>query len=121
MANQLSKNRRFILLAPILALMLVYCFSRLQNLLAFPPFIDEFLHIDWAQDVYKGHFLTGAENGRLLALWWISLFYLSGSSALWIARAVTILFSLIGLATVYSLGRRFAATIGGILAAAFYI
>src|SRR5581483_4989759 len=75
----------------------------------------------WAQDVYRGHFLTGAENGRLLALWWMSLFRLTGDDVLWIGRTVTILFSMIGLATVYSLGRNFASTIGGTLAAAFYI
>jgi hypothetical protein len=96
-------------------------FSRLLNLLAFPPFIDEYLHIAWAQDVYRGHFLTGAENGRLIALWWMALFQLSGDGVLWIVRTVTILFSMVGLATVYSLGRKFAATIGGILAASLYI
>ena len=108
-------------LAIFILLALLFLLSRFQNLLAFPPFIDEYLHIAWAQDVYRGHFLTGAANGRLLALWWMSLFYLSGHSALWIGRAVTILFSLLGLASVYSLGRKFAATTGAVLSALFYI
>src|SRR5690242_9345193 len=116
-----SKLTQRITLIFALALMFVYLFSRLLNLLAFPPFIDEYLHIAWAQDAYRGHFLTGAENGRLLALWWMSLFRLTGDDVLWIGRAVTILFSMLGMAAVYSLGWKFASTIGGVLAAVFYI
>src|SRR5260221_10924066 len=56
-----------------LSIFSLYLLSRLYHLLALPPFIDEYLHIVWAQDVYRRRFLTGAENGRLLALWYMYL------------------------------------------------
>src|SRR5258708_31044503 len=108
-------------LAIFILLALLFLLSRFQNLLAFPPFIDEYLHIAWAQDVYSGHFLTGAANGRLLALWWMSLFYLSGNSALWIWREVPRLFNPLRLASGYSLCRKFSSQSGAILSSQLYI
>ncbi|HVO69958.1 MAG TPA: glycosyltransferase family 39 protein [Aggregatilineaceae bacterium] len=108
-------------LVPVLCLFVVYILSRLHHVLAMPPFIDEFLHIQWAQDVYSGHFLTGAANGRLLALWWMALFQLSGDGLLWTTRTVTLLFGLIAVAAVYNLGQVLASRCAGLLAAVFYI
>ncbi|MEP7284209.1 MAG: glycosyltransferase family 39 protein [Chloroflexota bacterium] len=108
-------------LLPILCLLLLYMFSRMYHLLALPPFIDESIHIQWASDVYRGRFLTGAENGRLLALWWIALFQLSGDGVLWVTRTATLLVCLINVALLYSLGKTLVSRFAGILAASLYI
>jgi hypothetical protein len=116
-----SRSEHFSALLPVACLLLVYILTRVDNLLAMPPFIDEFLHIQWAQDVYRGHFFTGAANGRLLALWWMSLFQLSGDNLLWLTRTATLLVGTVGVAVVYSLARVLSSRFAGLLAAVFYI
>ena len=103
-----------------MSLLLIYVFLRLQNLLTFPPFIDEMAHIDWARDLYRLHPFIGASNGKLFGLWWMALFGLYGNGALFVARAATILFSVVGAAALYSLGRHFAGMWGGALVVLFY-
>src|SRR5579859_2496347 len=106
----------------ILGVFFVYLVTRLYHLLALPPFIDESIHIRWASDVYQGHFLSGAGDGRLLALWWMSLFQLSGNASLWLTRYATILFCMINVAVLFNLGTYLGKTyLAGILAAVFYI
>ncbi len=121
LATPPDRTRRFLRLLPIIILMLVYLFSRLYRVLVYPPFIDESVHIQWAQDVYSGHLLTGAANGRLLALWWMSGFQLWGDATLWLGRVSTILTGLLSVAVVYSLSRYFASRFAGLLAVALYI
>ncbi|MCC7447267.1 MAG: hypothetical protein IT324_07630 [Anaerolineae bacterium] len=96
----------FASLLPILALLLIYMFVRMHNLLALPPFLDEFHHIEWANDTLTGHPLIAAPNGKLFGVWWLALFQPYGSGVIWVVRAATIIFSLLGVAAVYSTGRR---------------
>src|SRR5450432_4298454 len=93
---------RFLPLLSIVLLLLLYIFARLHSLLALPAFIDESIHINWAQDVYRGHLLSGALDGKLLAFWWLSLFQLSGGGLLWLARAATVLMCTFNAALLYS-------------------
>lgn len=114
-------SRHFSALIPMMGLLLIYLVSRLHDVLAMPPFIDEVTHIRWAQDVCRGHLFTAAADGRVLAVWWLSLFQLSGDNLLWITRTATLLFSMISVAVLYNLGRIVASRWAGLLAAVFYI
>lgn len=105
---------------PIL-LILVYWFTRTQDLLRFPIFIDETVHILWARDVYDYRFFTGAANGKLFGLWWMAAMGLEGDGVFFVVRAATILFQTITVATLFSLGHYFAGKWGATLAVLFYI
>jgi Dolichyl-phosphate-mannose-protein mannosyltransferase len=112
---------RFLPLLLIVLLLLLYVFTRLHSLLALPAFIDESIHINWAQDVYRGHLLSGASDGRLLALWWLALFQLSGGGLLWLARAATVLMCTLNATLLYSIGKNLGSKWVGLLAAGLYI
>ena len=90
-------------LIPVTLLMILYFILSIHDLLRFPPFIDESWHIGFAQDVLSGHIFAGATHGKFLAPIWMALFIPMGISQLFLARAATVLFSMIGLAFVYGL------------------
>lgn len=102
------------------AVLLIALFLRVHNLLIYPPFIDEAHHILWSSDVYTLHPFTGASNGKLFGLWWMAGFGMYGDGALWLARAASGLFSLIGIAGIYRLGSILVAPWVGLLAALAY-
>ncbi|HEX3051704.1 MAG TPA: glycosyltransferase family 39 protein [Aggregatilineaceae bacterium] len=89
-------------------LLLFFLTLRLMDVLSFPGFIDEHEHIRWAREVYETRFFAGASSGRLFGLWWMSVFGLQQDNALWLARASTALFNLVGAAVLFDLGRRLA-------------
>lgn len=103
-----------------IAILWIHLGLRLHNLLSFPPLVDEADHIAWARDLYDLHPFTGAANGRLFGLWWMALFGLDGDGALAVARAATVLFSLITVAVIFDLGRRLVTREAGILGAVIY-
>ena len=116
-----TASRTIAWLLPV-GLMLLFVALRWHDLLRFPIFLDEADHIDWASDVYQAHPFTGAINGKLFGLWWMALFDLSATQAtMWLVRAVTVLFQLLSVATLYALGRRFAGLWGGGLAVALML
>lgn len=102
-------------------LLLLYWYSRIHDLLSFPIFLDETVHIQWAKDIYDLHPFTGASNGKLFGLWWIALFGLEGDGIIFVIRAATILFQTITIAGLFSLGRYFGGRWGAFLASSFYI
>lgn len=102
------------------ALLLLFAALRLLDILHFPIFIDEVVHVDWADDVYALRPLTGAANGKLFGLWWMALFALEGDQAVLLARTATVLFALLGAALVYRLGASLAGQGAGLLALLLY-
>ncbi len=108
------------LLLSATTVLLIALFLRAHNTLLYPPFIDEAHHILWASDVYTLHPFTGASNGKLLGLWWMSSFGLYGDGALWLARVATGLFGLIGITALYRVGALLASPLLGLLAALAY-
>jgi 4-amino-4-deoxy-L-arabinose transferase-like glycosyltransferase len=89
-----------------ITLFFLYLGLRLHALLALPPFLDEADHVAWANDlVLYMHPFTGASNGKLFGLWWMTAFQLHGEATFWIVRASVVWFNMLGVAVVYSLVR----------------
>lgn len=107
-------------LALPLLLILIFAGVRLGDLMRFPIFIDEAIHVDWANDVYALRPLTGAANGKLFGLWWMALMGMEGDQALFLARAATVLFSVIGAALLYRLGAMLTGRRAGLLGLILY-
>src|SRR5258708_7648093 len=119
-----GKKRRtatFSSLLPIIGLLLLYVLVRTPALSSFPPFIDEIGHVRLAQQVLAGHVWIGATESKLLVPWWLAVFQPFGPAQVWIGRAATILFSMIGLAAVYKLGAQLSFRWAGMLAVLVYI
>ncbi len=107
-------------IGPAVVLLLVFIGLRLYDLPHFPIFLDEMSHIDWADDSYAWRPFTGAANGKLFGLWWMALFGLQGDQALFLARAATALFALIGAALLYRTAALLAGQGVGVLALFIY-
>ncbi|HLY28238.1 MAG TPA: glycosyltransferase family 39 protein [Aggregatilineales bacterium] len=105
----------------IIGVLFTYLITRFFHLLALPPFIDEHEVIAFAQDVYRGRLLTGAAQGRLLLVWYASLFQMTGPGVLWLTRGITALFATLNVAVIFSLGKRWASRWVGLLGAVLYI
>src|SRR5215475_1263417 len=108
MQNSRSNRLSLALWIAVLGVFFVYLITRFYHLLALPPFIDEHEVIAFAQDVYRGRFFTGAAQGRLLLVWYASLFQMTGPAVLWITRGITALFAMVNVAVIYNLGQRWA-------------
>src|SRR5579863_7139295 len=72
-------------------LLLVFLVSRLLGINVFPPFIDEAVHIRYAQAGFQFSPLIYASEGRLFALWWYRLFQQQLMASIWLLRASTLL------------------------------
>jgi len=97
-----------------------FTFLHFRKLLYFPAFLDEISHIDWANDLYELQPFTGARNGKLFGLWWMAIFGLQGNGALFLVRAATVLFNVLGAAALYSLARHLAHASAGVLVVILY-
>lgn len=113
-------QRRYTGIGLAVLLLLLFIGLRLYDLLHFPIFLDEMSHIDWADDVYARQPFTGAANGKLFGLWWMALFTLTGDPAIFLARAATALFALIGAALLYRTAALLAGRRAGLLALLLY-
>jgi len=103
-----TNYKKFDWLPLITVLLLLYTGISFAGLLHFPPFIDEGLHIGYAQRVLTGRILAGGSDARLLVPILLAPFNPSGAAQLFIGRAVTVLFSLITIALIYSITRKLA-------------
>jgi 4-amino-4-deoxy-L-arabinose transferase-like glycosyltransferase len=79
-------NRKWAGRLLLLALILLYWFSRLHNLSALGFFLDEAAHTDWARLVWKLQPFHAASDGKLLNVLWIAAFW-PFNSGVWVARA----------------------------------
>lgn len=98
------------------ALLLAYWSARLAALAAFPPFMDEVLHLQVTEQMARLSPLVSADLGRLFTVWSFALFYPLGSDPIWVARLVTLLAALPGFAAVIALGRTLGGRPSGLLA-----
>jgi 4-amino-4-deoxy-L-arabinose transferase-like glycosyltransferase len=107
---------------PITSVLLLYGLIALGGLLNFPPFIDEGLHISYAQRVlFSGRVLAGASDSRLLVPLLLAPFAPVGAGQLFIGRVVTVLAGLISIALVYRLTRDLSNHAAARLAALFAV
>ncbi|MBL8119941.1 MAG: hypothetical protein JNJ78_20590 [Anaerolineae bacterium] len=99
-----------LLLALSVGLLLLVWFTRLNAIQSFPPFVDELVHIFGSEQGYTVSPLANATLGRQGTIWWLMLFQPHRASPFWIARVVTVLAFLPGLAAMIGLARLFAGT-----------
>jgi len=102
------------------ALLLVYCFTRLHDVLALPLFMDEGYHIAAAERTLAGDWIAPGQ-GYLLHTWWNAFLGPLPPAAPWISRAGTILLGMLGVSALYALARSFASVWAGFLAVALWI
>jgi hypothetical protein len=102
-------------------LLLLFWLTRIIAIDAFPPFIDEGLHIYFGEQVLATGPLAYASDGRQFTVWWLMLFQSSANASIWIARVAILLASLPGFAAVVSTGRIAAGIWGGSIAGLLYI
>ncbi len=108
-----SSNRGWL----IVLLLLIALFVRIHHITALPPFNDESLHIRRAEIVWSLEDLNiSLKPGKLLTYYWMGLFGADRLHGIFVGRTVVGLFSLLGLAGTYAVGRRLFGTWGGILA-----
>lgn len=105
---------------PDILFLVLYLGLRLCCLTRFPVFIDEAFHIAWARDTWALHPFGGVSDGKMLGSWLIALFW-PFVGALWVARFVTVLVGLVGLAALLRMGRDWLGVRVASLAALSYI
>jgi hypothetical protein len=85
---------------------------------AFPPFIDEGVHIQFVNDLAQVSPLQHITEGRQFTLWWYFWFRPDLGAGIWVIRTATILALLPGLAAGLALGKQYAGINGAILTGA---
>jgi hypothetical protein len=85
----------------------------LHDISAFPPFIDETIHIRSAELIAtNGTPMQDVTLGRPFTNWWFTLFQPAASAPMWTARTATILISLLTLAALMGIGKLAAGVYG---------
>jgi len=107
-------RRRIAALAALLTLALWA--ARLAALDAFPPFVDEGVHLRFAEEQRTISPLIYAGEGRLLTTWLYALIQPDRAGGFWLARAVTLLALLPGFAAVIGSARLAAGERGALFA-----
>jgi 4-amino-4-deoxy-L-arabinose transferase-like glycosyltransferase len=84
-------------------LLAIFLASRLLNLMALPIFVDEGLHIAWAQQMWAAKdFVHGTGDGKFLPIWLLALVVPWTSDPLAAARIISVISGLAsGIATLY--------------------
>jgi 4-amino-4-deoxy-L-arabinose transferase-like glycosyltransferase len=97
-------------------LLLVYAFTRLYNLMAFPLFIDESLYVYRAQIVRGGDPLLPVRYSRTLHAWYLAVLGPYPPAGGWVGRVAIITLGLLGAAALYGLVRSFVSHRAGLIA-----
>lgn len=127
MLNQDSQPRGFLqrhLQKIIIFSLLVILFLviRSTNLTLFPPYVDEWLHINRAFNILKeGQLLVYTEGGKYLQIWLITPVIALSSDPIWSTRMVSVVAGLLAAIGCYFLGKTlFQRAEVGLAAAFFY-
>src|SRR5574341_164886 len=117
----LHRPRRSSAYLPLASLTLLAGLAlRLIGTLRLPLFLDEAIHLSWAQRVRAGEFYIGFQNNKFLYPVFLSLFNPTGPEAPWLARALSALLGMLSAALVVALGRTLAGRQAGLLAGLIY-
>lgn len=98
-------NRRHTYNAGALIALLLFFALHLPLLDSIPPFIDESVHIEMARQMTATSPLYGAQEGRLLSVWYWALFTPQVNASFWVLRAATVLVMTLAAASVIGIGR----------------
>jgi hypothetical protein len=102
-------------------LLALFWATRVLNIARFPFFIDEGLHVYFSEVTMQRHPFIYANKYYLFSIWWWSLFAVPLAAPVWLARTVTLLAILPGVAAVVGLGRLMAGVWGAALAGLLYV
>jgi 4-amino-4-deoxy-L-arabinose transferase-like glycosyltransferase len=102
-------------------LLLVYAFTRLYDLMAFPLFIDESLYVYRAQLVRGGQPLLPVRYSRTLHAWYLAFLGPYPPAGGWMGRVAIITLGLLGAAALYGLARSFVSHRAGLIALLLWI
>ncbi len=106
---------------PEILLLLIFFGSRVAALPALPLHNDEGLHLTRAIEVWHLHPFYAIEDGKVIGVWVIALFY-PQSAPVFAGRIATIFVSIVGLAAGMTLGRLASRRrSGGLLAGVFWV
>jgi hypothetical protein len=103
------------------SLLFLLLLTRSIALTAFPPFIDEALHIQMVGGDYGNRATAYLSESRALTVWWYTLFQPNRAGTFWLVRTVTLLAVLPGFAACLAIGRQQAGRWGLLFAAVFYL
>lgn len=106
---------------PGMGLIFLFWLTRVLAITAFPPFIDESIHVYFGEMSRQTSPLAFAGEGRLFTIWWYMLFQSHQAATLWIVRVVTLLVSMVSAAAVMGIGRMAAGVWGGLAAGLIYL
>jgi hypothetical protein len=95
-------SRRWVIAVPLLLALAV----RGWNLLELPVFLDEAIHIGWAQDTLDGDRLAGAHDGKWLSIKLMALFIALPLEPLLAARLLSVAAAVVTTAAVVAIGTR---------------
>lgn len=118
--HQSSTGWRLVLgLLPIMAIIWLHLFLRLHNIGdSLPYFIDEIRHIERARIVWTFQdFHTSTTPSKFGTYYWLGLFGLPEFPDPWIGRAPVALFTILGVAGTYALGKEIFGRNSGLVAA----
>src|SRR5215207_4581077 len=93
-------RRHYSLLWLAVALLVLYWATRLFAILAFPPFLDEGIHVSFGRDTMTMGPLAHANEGRQFVIWLYILFGAQTNEPYFISRIANLFVLLPGLAAV---------------------
>lgn len=101
----LTAKRSSIGLFICIGLLFLIWLTRLIAIDHFPPFVDETIHIHGAENARSISLFYDGQLGRQGTFWWMMLFQTFRTSPIWVARVVTVLALLPGLAALMAVAR----------------
>ncbi len=101
-------------------LMLIWL-TRLIGIDHFPAFIDEMIHIYGSELGYTVSPLINADLGRQGTIWWMMLFQAHLGDPVWVARVVTVLAFMPGVAALMAVARMTAGQWAAVFAGLLYL
>jgi len=102
-------------------LIFLFWLTRLLAITAFPPFLDESIHVYFGEMSRQTSPFAFADEGRLFTIWWYMLFQPHQAATFWIVRVVTVLVALVSAAAVIGIGRLAAGIWGAVTAGLLYL
>jgi hypothetical protein len=115
LTTRTTTTTRAAVLCSSIALLLIFALTRLYALTSFPPFLDEIIHVEWAEQSVRNPFLFTGQS-RLLTVWLQMLVQSYRAETIWVMRAIMVLAVLPGVAAVLGIGRLFGGYKGMIIA-----
>ncbi len=100
-----------------IALLLIFWGIRLWQIKAFPPFIDEAVILQFAEDVLNSGPLAHASSARQLLIWWLLPFQPTVTLSLTVARIAVLLSVMPGFAAAIAISKRMGTTRAALLTA----